>query len=210
MDSYKTVKNAAEAEVVEKKSRFIGKAFPVQTEEEVRGILERVRRECWDASHNCYAYRVGFEPEIARFSDDGEPGGTAGLPMMNVLQGEGVQNVLVIATRYFGGTLLGTGGLVRAYTESARIALDAAGIIRREQLREYILTMEYTALGRLQYALGKRGFVTEKTEFSDKVTVHLNIPLPREEEFTALVIEESDGKLSPERGELIWGTAGEQ
>ena len=124
--NYTTVWQHGQDEHIEKKSRFIGQAWPVHSEEEAREIIERTKKEFWDASHNVFTYRVG---DIQRFTDDGEPSGTAGKPMLDVLLGRDLQNVLVIVTRYFGGTLLGTGGLVRAYTKGAQIAVEAAGII---------------------------------------------------------------------------------
>ena len=121
--NYTTVWQHGQDEHIEKKSRFIGQAWPVHSEEEAREIIERTKKEFWDASHNVFTYRVG---DIQRFTDDGEPSGTAGKPMLDVLLGRDLQNVLVIVTRYFGGTLLGTGGLVRAYTKGAQIAVEAS------------------------------------------------------------------------------------
>ena len=157
---YRTVAGYGEDEHVEKKSRFIGKAWPIRSEEEARGILEKVRKEYWDASHHVYAYRLRptaeRTSEVQKFSDDGEPGGTAGKPCLDVLLGEDVTNVLVIVIRYFGGTLLGTGGLVRAYTKGAQIALKAAGEIEKQTYVEGTLRMDYTYLSKMQYMIAKR------------------------------------------------------
>lgn len=198
---YKTVGGHAEAEFTDRKSRFIGKIWHVESEEEIRAILDAVRKECWDASHNVYAYRVGLSPETERFSDDGEPGGTSGLPTLAVLRGAELRNVLVITTRYFGGTLLGTGGLVRAYTEAARLAVEAAGTVTREEVRVFRLPMDYTALGRIQYLLAKEQYQTVGTEYTDRVTLSVLVPLAREEAFLAQIREESEGRISPEGGE---------
>ena len=130
MTSYKTVRQAASDEYVVNKSRFIGQACPCQTEEEALSFIRKVREKYRDATHNCYAYVIGENAGIMRYSDDGEPGGTAGMPMMEVLRGAGVTDVLCVVTRYFGGILLGTGGLVRAYGRTCSEAIQAAGVVR--------------------------------------------------------------------------------
>ena len=149
---YTTVWQHGVDEHVEKKSRFIGQAWPITSEEQARAIIEQTRKEYWNASHNVFTYRVG---DVQRFTDDGEPSGTAGKPMLDVLLGRDLQNVLVIVTRYFGGTLLGAGGLVRAYTKGAQIAIEAAGVIEKAVYYRYDLPMEYTRLGKMQYAMGQ-------------------------------------------------------
>ena len=128
MKGYRTICQPGEVEHIIKKSRFIGAAYPVQTVEEALSLLETIRKRYWDATHNCYAYIIGENGEQKRFSDDGEPQGTAGMPMLDVLQKKDVTNLLVVVTRYFGGTLLGAGGLVRAYAGAAGAAVDAAGV----------------------------------------------------------------------------------
>ena len=128
--SYRTVKAPATIEIVVNRSRFIGQCIPVSSEAEALDTLSAIRKRYWDATHNCYAYSIGQKGEIARFSDDGEPGGTAGMPMMDALRGAGVTDVLCVVTRYFGGILLGTGGLVRAYGRTCSEAIQAAGVVR--------------------------------------------------------------------------------
>ena len=128
--SYRTVKAPASIEIVINRSRFIGQCIPVSSEAEALDTLAAIRKRYWDATHNCYAYSIGQKGEIARFSDDGEPGGTAGMPMMDALRGAGVTDVLCVVTRYFGGILLGTGGLVRAYGRTCSEAIQAAGVVR--------------------------------------------------------------------------------
>ena len=127
MEAFRTVLRRAEGEIVEKKSRFIATVLPVETEEEVEAFLGELRKTYWDANHNVYAYRIGQQKMIERFSDDGEPVHTAGLPVLSVLQKEDIRNVCIVVTRYFGGTLLGTGGLVRAYSKAAQEALRRIG-----------------------------------------------------------------------------------
>ena len=131
---FRTVKAPSSVELVINRSRFIGQCFPISSEEEALDKLSELRKQYWDATHNCYAYSVGEKGEIARFSNDGEPGGTAGMPMMDALRGAGVTNVLCVVTRYFGGVLLGTGGLVRAYSRSCAEAIRAAGVVRMAPL----------------------------------------------------------------------------
>ena len=202
---YLTAAQYGEALFMDRKSRFYGRIWPVETEEEARAILESIRKEYWDASHHVFAWRIGFSPESERFSDDGEPGGTSGLPTLNVLKGADVHNVLAVTTRYFGGTLLGTGGLVRAYTQAAALALAEAETALREVVRPYTLALEYTALGRLQYVLSREDFPVADTVFSDRVELTLYVPLSREARFLKLIEEESDGRLVPVPGEASWG-----
>lgn len=202
---FTTILQQAEAEFIEKKSRFIGRAYPVETEDEVRSILESVRKEYWDASHNVFAYRVGLQPEIQRFSDDGEPGGTAGMPILEVLRGARTQNTLVIVTRYFGGVLLGTGGLVRAYTRGAQEALAAAGVIKKEICCRYLVRMDYTQLGKVQYALAKEDYVIESTTYTDQVELTVIVPEKRQASFIKRMTEIGEGRLMPECRERIWG-----
>ncbi len=127
---YRTVKAPSRIELVINKSRFIGQCYPVSSEAEALETLTALKKQYWDATHNCYAYSIGEKGAVARFSDDGEPGGTAGMPMMEALRGAGVTNVLCVVTRYFGGILLGTGGLVRAYSKSCAEAIRSAGVVR--------------------------------------------------------------------------------
>lgn len=193
MASYKTIKAYGKAEHVEKKSRFIGEAFPVKTEEEVRQILEQVKKSFWDASHHVFAYRL--QNGEARFSDDGEPSGTAGKPTLDVILGTDVRDVLVVVTRYFGGTLLGTGGLVRAYSKGARIALEAAGIVSMEPFYSCQIVMDYTYLSKIQYLLREKGYPEEGSEYTHEVTLRFLVPEKELENFQKKVLEVSDGRL---------------
>ena len=145
--NYRTVEKESNAEIVEKKSRFIAKLYPVSSEEEALEILEKVRKKYWDARHHCWAFVLGEEQPLERCSDDGEPSGTAGKPILEVLRGAQLRNVLMIVIRYFGGTLLGTGGLVRAYTASSKEAVDAADIVVKIFGYRLKITTDYTGLG---------------------------------------------------------------
>ena len=131
LEKYVTIKGTGQAEVVEKKSRFIANVVPVHSEEEAMAEIEKFRKKYYDARHNVFAFQVGNEKQLQRYSDDGEPSGTAGMPVLDVIRGRDIHDVLIVVTRYFGGTLLGTGGLVRAYGQSAKEGLAAAGLIER-------------------------------------------------------------------------------
>lgn len=167
---YRTIKRAARAEHVEKKSRFIATVRPVQTEAQALELIAEMRKEFSDATHNTYAYIIR-ENNIARYSDDGEPGGTAGLPMMEVLKQEELTDVCVVVTRYFGGTLLGAGGLVRAYSKGAKIGIDAGIISVMTDCTILKITVSYEQYGRLQYLLEQEGLAAEETEFLQDVCV---------------------------------------
>lgn len=201
---FKTIFKEAQDEFVEKKSRFIGMAFPVEDEEEIQLYLEDIRKEYWNATHNgVYAYSVGVKKEVQRFSDGGEPTHTAGLPILDILKGEEIKNTLIVVIRYFGGTLLGTGGLVRAYSHAAKIALEAAGVIEKESYLRCRLPMEYTQLGKMQYGLLQDAYTIEDTEYTDIVTMKLLIRETEKEAFERRVTELSDGKLAPQYDETV-------
>ena len=152
---YRILYEGGEGEIVEKKSRFIATTLPVSTEEEAVDFIEKMKKKYWNATHNCFAYVVGEHHEIQRCSDDGEPSGTAGKPMLDVLLGEDIHNMVVVVTRYFGGTLLGTGGLVRAYSASVKAGLAASKIIAKTAGYKLQIGTEYTGLGKIQYILNE-------------------------------------------------------
>lgn len=176
MISYDAVYAGGSDEIVEKKSRFIAQVFPVETEEEVIQIIETTRKKYWDARHNCYAFVLGSGGEITRCSDDGEPSGTAGRPILEVLTGRGLRNVLVIVTRYFGGTLLGTGGLVRAYSQAAQAGLAASRIITKQVGSRMTIDTDYNGIGKLQYIAANLELSVLDTLYTDKVQMLLLVP----------------------------------
>ena len=169
MTSYKTLRQAASDEFIVNKSRFIGYAAPCQTEEEALAFLKSIREKHKDATHNCYAYVIGENAGIMRYSDDGEPGGTAGLPMMEVLKARGVVNCCVVVTRYFGGVLLGAGGLVRAYTKGCAIALNAARVVVMRLSQKLLLDVPYPLWGKVNYAMKTLPLLVEDTAFGASV-----------------------------------------
>ena len=170
---YKIVYQGGEDEVVEKKSRFIATVAPAETEEQALAIIEAMRKKYWDARHNCFAYVIGDRNELARCSDDGEPQGTAGKPMLDVLLGEEIHNAVVVVTRYFGGILLGTGGLVRAYSRAVKGGLASSVIITRIQGIKLEIAADYTGLGKIQYILGQRGIPILHSEYTDTVRLEV-------------------------------------
>lgn len=192
MTEYYIPTASAEAELVEKRSRFIGQVKPVETEEEARAFVEQVKKKHYDARHNCWCYRLR-DGGVERYSDDGEPQGTAGQPMLNVFQREEVTNVVCVVTRYFGGVLLGAGGLVRAYTQSAKDALDAAGISVVRRWVEAAVPCPYSFFDRVRLEVEAHGGVLGETEYAADVTVHALLPEGQVEAFSARMTELTAG-----------------
>lgn len=171
--SYKTLAKEDCAEFVIHKSRFIGYGCPCQTEEEALNFLSRIRQKHKDATHNCYAYIIGLNSGIMRYNDDGEPGGTAGLPIIEVMKARGVVNCAVVVTRYFGGILLGAGGLVRAYAQGSKTALDAAGVVTMEKSVRCMIEVDYSTWQRLEHYLRSAPVSIEHMEFGTTVVCTL-------------------------------------
>ena len=195
MNEYRTLKSEASDAFVERKSRFIVYAKPVCTQQEAVDFIEAIKSRHWDATHNVYAYALR-EGQIRRYSDDGEPQGTAGIPALNVLLQEGLTDCVVVCTRYFGGILLGTGGLVRAYGATAKIAVEKAGIVTMSLCAAGELICDYTLYGKLQPLLLREGAVLTDTVFEDAVTLRFSIPCERFDHLNAQVVDASFGKCS--------------
>lgn len=193
MQAYNTVLSLATDEFTEKRSRFIGTAMPVTTEEEALDFIAGMRKKYWDATHNVYAYCLR-NGQIRRFSDDGEPQGTAGMPTLDVLQKAGVTDVVVVATRYFGGIMLGAGGLVRAYSHTAKLALDAASIVKMSPVTVCGICCDYNQYGRLEALLGKYGAKIESSAFEADVRVSAAIDSTQTEKFAAELRDATGGK----------------
>lgn len=183
---YKTLRQESADEVIINKSRFIGYACPCETEEEALAFLQKIRARHKDATHNCYAYIIGRNAGIMRYSDDGEPGGTAGLPMMEVLKAQGVVNCCVVVTRYFGGVLLGAGGLVRAYTQGTVIALKAAQVVVMEPSQRYLCEVAYPLWDRVNHSLKTMPVQLMGSEFTTAVGFTL---LVREKDAEAVIAD---------------------
>lgn len=176
---YRTVFQNGTGELVEKKSRFLAEIYHVTSEEEIPPILEATRKRYWDASHGCYAYVIGKRQELVRCSDAGEPSGTAGRPMLDVLLGEKLCDVLAIVTRYFGGTLLGTGGLVRAYSGAVREGLRNTVLVEKEPAKRLLIGTDYTGIGKILYLLGQEGLQPLDSTYTDRVSLTVAVPLTR-------------------------------
>lgn len=201
---YKTLIRRAQDEFIVNKSRFIGHAAPVESEEEALAFLAEMRKTYKDANHNCYAYIVGVNMGIMRYSDDGEPGGTAGLPIMEVLRARGVTNCCVVVTRYFGGVLLGAGGLVRAYSKGAAIAVDAAGVGVIHPTARYLIDMEYSLLGVVDHYLKDQPVQVEERSFTDRVTLTLVVRCCDETAVTDGLTASTDARVEALRMEEIY------
>lgn len=194
MNSYRAVYQGGEGEIVEKKSRFIATVQPVESEEEALEFIAGLKKKYWNATHNCSAFVVGERQELQRCSDDGEPQGTAGRPMLEVLLGEGIHNAAVVVTRYFGGTLLGTGGLVRAYSKAVQEGLKNSVIIEKQQ--GFLLKMEtdYNGIGKIQYLLGQRGLTVTDSEYTDRVKLETLVPEAILEKLKEDITEGTNGR----------------
>lgn len=194
MKNLKVILEGGSGEITEKKSRFIATVYSVESEEEALERIAEIRKQYYNASHNCFAYVVGEPQEIQRCSDDKEPSGTAGRPILDVLLGEGIRNGLVVVTRYFGGTLLGTGGLVRAYSKAAQAGLGNSVIIQK--LSGTLLSMEtdYNGIGKIQYLLGQRGIMIMNSQYTDRVTVEALVPIEMTIEVKSAVTESTNGR----------------
>lgn len=193
MEEYKTVEIEADDFFIEKKSKFIGYVKPVKSQDEAIEFINSIKSKHWDATHNVYAY-VLRENNIQRYSDDGEPGGTAGVPMLDVLLKENLVDVCVVGTRYFGGTLLGAGGLVRAYSHTSKIAVEAGHIITMAQCSVMSATVEYSFYERLNTLLSSFGATVSDTQFADKVTVIFSIRENRVDFLQEKLTDISNGK----------------
>ena len=194
---YRTVEAYAAAEFVEKKSRFIGHIAPAASSQEALAFIEKISKEHWNASHNVYAY-ILREERISRCSDQGEPQGTAGVPVLDVLQKEGLTDVCVVVTRYFGGTLLGTGGLVRAYSHGAKIAVEAAHILEMAPCCLLKVECDYSFYGKLSYLLPNYGVRMENQDFGGAVILTFWMRSDRKDEFTQALTELSNGQYTTE------------
>ncbi|SFR81354.1 YigZ family protein [Anaeromicropila populeti] len=203
-EQLKIIYQAGTGELVEKKSRFIARVASADSEESALGFIEKVKKECWDATHNCFAYVIGDRQQIQRCSDDGEPSGTAGRPMLDVLLGAKIHNVVVVVTRYFGGTLLGTGGLVRAYSRSVQVGLDNSTILEKCKGAQYIVRTDYNGIGKLQYIAGQMELHTINTDYTDIVVFSVLVPVFKSNEFEKKVIEATAGKARIEMTDMVF------
>ena len=200
-EQYKTVYEGGEGELVEKKSRFIATVRPVKTEEEANQFVEEMRKKYWDARHNCWAFILGERQEFKRCSDDGEPSQTAGKPMMDVLTGAGLTDVAVVVTRYFGGTLLGTGGLVRAYSGAVQEGLKNSTVITKYLGVKLSVTTDYNGVGKLQYLFGQKEIPILSAEYTDKVVFTVLVESSRIQEIKKAITEATSATAQMEESD---------
>ncbi len=205
---YKTILNTAEAEFEEKKSRFIANVRPVTCEEEALEFIEAMRSKYWNATHNVYAYSINNETLVQRYSDDGEPSGTAGMPTLEVIKRMGLQDAVVVVTRYFGGTLLGASGLIRAYSKSASLGLEAAEIVTRKLCYNLNIIIEYTIFGRLQNMLISNNNIIKEIRYEQDVELCVLIEVGNEEKLMKDIVEVSNGRAILDLGEKTYITLG--
>ncbi|MBO4750107.1 MAG: YigZ family protein [Lachnospiraceae bacterium] len=198
-DSYRILLGGGQGTYEEKKSRFIATVRPCQSEEEAGAFIEEMKKKYWDARHNCSAFCIGARSELTRCSDDGEPSGTAGRPMLEVLLGSGIRNVCVVVTRYFGGVLLGTGGLVRAYTQAVKEGLAACEVGVMRPGVELRLAMQYTEVGKVLYLLGQRGIEPLSGDYGETVSLVALLPASEEEAFRRELTEATAGRVTIEK-----------
>ena len=196
-ESYRTVLQRGSDEFIIHKSRFIGHGAPVRSEEEALDFLADVRRAHKDASHNCYAYIVGRNAGIARYSDDGEPSGTAGAPIIEVIKAQGVVDVCVVVTRYFGGILLGAGGLIRAYAQGSKTALNAARVVVMHKTHRYLFDADYAMVGKLDYFLKFQPVRVNGRDFAESVTYDVSVRQADAPAFLRGLTEASLGRVEP-------------
>lgn len=200
---YKTVYKGGVGEIEEKKSRFIASIEPVTSEEEAVAFFNKKKKEYWDARHNCTAFTIGEKHENTRCNDDGEPSGTAGRPMLDVLLREDIHNVAVVVTRYFGGTLLGTGGLVRAYQKSVQEGLAHSVIIERRKGCRLAITTDYTGLGKIQHLLAGADITTLDTEYTENVCIHTMVPSDQLAALQNDITQATSGQAEMESGDPV-------
>jgi uncharacterized YigZ family protein len=206
LQSYITVQQTNRAEIVIKRSRFIGHAKPIETEEEAIAFIEEIRKQHSDATHNCYAYMVGERDQYQKQSDAGEPSGTAGKPILEVIKNRHMKNVVVVVTRYYGGIMLGAGGLVRAYTDGAVAGIDAAVPVWRKLHQEVRIEADYTWYGKIEYELKTSSTLIKETLFSDQVLV-ICLPLQSElKHFIARITNITQGQCPIKLGEVEYRT----
>ena len=194
VERLRTVYQGGVGEIVEKKSRFIATVRLVESEEEALTVLEAARKKYWDATHNCFAYVIGERRETVRCSDDGEPSGTAGRPMLDVLLGEEITNVIVIVTRYFGGTLLGTGGLVRAYSRAVQEGLAHSRLIEKMYGVRMEIQSDYTGIGKIQYLLASGQIPVLDTRYTDQVVTEVLVPKGQADRIRSEITEGTNGR----------------
>ncbi len=204
LEEFNTIEGGGTGEISEKKSRFIASVIHMETEEAAIARIEELKKKYWDATHNCYAYIIGEKAHIVRCSDDGEPAGTAGKPILEVLLGKELRNVLVVVTRYFGGTLLGTGGLIRAYSQAAKAGIEQSELVTMQYVARYLVTTDYNGIGKIQYLLGTHKIAIEHAEYAQDVVLQVVIPAKQVSYMINEMTEITNGKIKMEEVEYLY------
>ena len=201
LHQYFTIKGYGEKSLLTRKSEFIGYANQVRSEEEAIQFIESIKKKHWNATHNCYAYMIGEHDEIQKANDDGEPSGTAGKPILEVIKKNGLKNTVIVVTRYFGGILLGTGGLIRAYGQAAVEAVQEAGIIKKTLHTVIAVTVDYTWLGKSENELSQRGYAIDHIDYLENVTLYVLVETGHEEHLEKLITNLTSGQAVIKRQE---------
>lgn len=194
LTTYYTVKPFGIHEINIQKSRFIAHIKRVETEEEAQAFISKIKKEHWNATHNCSCYLIGEHDQIQKANDDGEPTGTAGVPMLEVLKKRGLKDTAVVATRYFGGIKLGAGGLIRAYSQATSEGINATGIVRRDLMRTISTTIDYTLLGKVENELRHSHYKLKNIDYLENVTVHTYVKVEEEQQFVEWITELTNGQ----------------
>ncbi len=203
-EQYRMLSKGAQAELVEKKSRFIATIRPVSSEEEAVAFIEEMKKKYYDARHNCSAFVIGSKGELTRSSDDGEPSGTAGRPMLEVLTGSGIRNIAAVVTRYFGGVLLGTGGLVRAYSGAVKMALEQCETITRRYGVQMLIKTDYNGVGKIPYLLGSKDVVIQDSVYAADVQMTVLVPIEEYDRLCKELVEATNGRVGLEEVEKLY------
>ena len=201
LSHYKTIYQDGIGEYIEKKSRFIANVFSITDEDDAISKIEQIKKKHYDARHHCFAYSLSSAPPVLRFSDDGEPSGTAGKPILEIITSNELFHTLIVVTRYFGGTLLGTGGLVRAYTAAAKEGLKNSVIIDKYLGHHFTFKTDYSHLGKIQYLLATNQISIIDTSYQEDIIFKILLPLEVQEKITKELIDLSDGVIIPEKGD---------
>jgi uncharacterized YigZ family protein len=201
---YLTVKQTGSHEIIIQKSRFIGHVKRTETEEEAQAFIQEIKKKHYNATHNCSAYMIGEHNQIQKANDDGEPSGTAGVPILEVLKKKDLKDTTVVVTRYFGGIKLGAGGLIRAYSKSTSEAIDAVGVVKRQLMKHIILTVDYTLLGKLENELRSSSYFLKDIDYLEKVTFHLYIEVDDVEKFVSWIIDLTNNQVEIQQGEELY------
>lgn len=204
LERYLTVQGYGEDEIIIDRSRFISYVNRAETEEEALAFIHKIKKQHWDATHNCSAYMVGDQNQIQKADDDGEPSGTAGKPILEVIKKRGLKDTVVVVTRYFGGIKLGAGGLIRAYGKGATTGINAAQVIERILHTRIAVTVDYTLLGRVENELRSREYLLHHIDYLDKVTVYVDIPVGQENNYEAWMTDLTHGQAVITRGEQLY------